>query len=245
MIRVGTAGWTIPRASAASFTGEGRHLQRYSAVMDVAEIDSSFHRPHRVTTYRRWADETPPDFRFAVKLPRTITHAARLVGVDELLRVFLDEVRGLGPKLGVLLVQMPPSLAFVADEAGSFFATMRAQYAGAVVCEPRHATWFEPVADRLLRDMQVGRVAADPALSARAAEPGGWLGSSNDGIGATLFYRWHGAPRVYWSRYEDAWIAARAAELSRWPPAADRWCIFDNTAAGAALENALTLKAMT
>jgi uncharacterized protein YecE (DUF72 family) len=244
MIRVGTAGWSVPKALSTDFAGDGTHLARYGRVMHCAEIDSSFYRPHRRATYERWARETPDDFRFAVKLPRTITHDARLVDVREPLVAFLDQVAGLGAKLGVLLVQLPPSLAFVAEDATRFFELMRGLHAGPVVCEPRHATWFDDEADAAMRRLAIGRVAADPALSPRAAMPGGWMGTKGDGRGAVLYYRWHGSPRMYWSDYDAAWLAARATELRRWPVEADRWCIFDNTAAGAALANALTLKAM-
>jgi uncharacterized protein YecE (DUF72 family) len=107
-----------------------------------------------------------------------------------------------------------------------------------VVCEPRHASGFAPAADRVLAACCVGRMAADPAKVPKAMQPGGWLGPEGDGRGAVLYHRWHGAPRVYWPRYEQAWPQARAAELARWPVEADGWCLFDNTAAGAGIVNA-------
>lgn len=244
MIRIGTAGWTIPRPVAESFPGSGHHLERYSRVMRCAEINSSFHRPHRPSTYARWAAETPPDFRFTAKLPRTVTHGAKLVDVDALLDTFMVEVAGLGDRLAVLLVQLPPSFGFEADVVDAFFAALRARHPGAIVCEPRHLSWLEPDADALLVAHRVGRAAADPARSDAAARPGGWLGSDGSGADAVVYYRWHGAPRVYWSPYDDDWLAARAAEVVRWPDRSDVWCMFDNTASGAALGNALRFSAM-
>jgi len=76
-MRIGTAGWSISREAAAAFPGEGRHLERYGRVLGCAEINSSFHRSHRVEVYQRWAAQTPPGFRFSVKLPRSISHDAR------------------------------------------------------------------------------------------------------------------------------------------------------------------------
>ncbi|MEP6506316.1 MAG: DUF72 domain-containing protein, partial [Betaproteobacteria bacterium] len=76
------------------------------------------------------------------------------------------------------------------------------------------------------------------------ARPGGWLGPNGDGAGALLYHRWHGSPRLYWSRYEEAWLRERAAELKAWPAEADRWVIFDNTASGAATANALELRGL-
>lgn len=244
MIRVGTAGWALPIANAADFPGLGSHLARYARVLRCAEINSSFHRSHRVTTYERWAAQTAPDFRFSVKLPRTITHASRLRDAQALLDAFFAEAAGLGDKLAVLLVQLPPSLAFDAGVATDFFEQLRARSPAAVVCEPRHASWFEPAADALLAGLHAGRVAADPARVDAAARPGGWLGASADGAGAVVYHRWHGAPRIYRSPYEIGWLERRAAELATWPPHADVWCIFDNTASGAAAANALELEAL-
>jgi uncharacterized protein YecE (DUF72 family) len=241
-IRIGTAGWTLPRAVADSFVSEGSHLERYARVLGCSEINSSFHRSHRPGVYARWAAATPSDFGFSAKLPRTITHDARLRAARVPLQRFLDEAASLGDRLKVLLVQLPPSLVFEPRPARTFFRLLEGLFGGAVVCEPRHASWFEPAADRLMVAARVGRVAADPARWPAAAIPGGWLGPEGDGAGAVIYYRWHGAPRTYWSSYDDAWLQARAAELRRWPAEAKCWCVFDNTASGAAAANAIRLR---
>lgn len=241
---IGTAAWSIPRDVAHQFPGDGQHLERYARRLACAEINSSFHRTHRVETYARWAAMTPPHFRFAVKLPRTITHDAALRGTRRLLRAFLDETAGLGDRLGVLLVQLPPSQAWDARVARAFFALLREWWDGPVACEPRHASWFEPRADQALARLRVSRVAADPARSEAAARPGGWLGPAGDGVGALLYHRWHGSPRMYWSGYDPRWLALQAARLARWPAGAVPWVIFDNTASGAATADALALQAL-
>ncbi|WKB52543.1 DUF72 domain-containing protein [Eleftheria terrae] len=242
MIFIGTAGWSIPRAMGSAFPGEGQHLDRYARVLGCAEINTSFYRPHRAATYERWAGQVPEHFRFSVKLPRSITHEGRLQAADEPLERFLAEVAGLGRKLGVLLVQLPPSLAFDAAVAGNFFDLLRERHEGPVVCEPRHASWFEPVAERVLKSARVGRVAADPARPAAAARPGGWMGSARSSRRATLYYRWHGSPRLYYSRYSPEVLQQWADALAPGPAGADTWCIFDNTASGAAMENALEFR---
>jgi len=241
---IGTAAWSIPRAVAGQFPGAGQHLERYARQFDCAEIDSSFHRPHQRATYARWASLTPPHFRFAVKLPRAITHDAGLRAARAPLRAFLDQVTGLGDRLGVLLVQLPPSLAWDARVARSFLAGLRDLWDGPVACEPRHASWFDAPADRALARLRVTRVAADPARLAAAAQPGGWLGPDGDGAGALLYWRWHGSPRMYWSSYDEDWLAQQAAALARWPVSAVHWAIFDNTATGAATANALALRSL-
>lgn len=241
---IGTAAWGLPREVAAAFPGDGQHLERYARQFACVEINSSFYKPHRTATYARWAGMTPPGFRFAVKLPRAITHDARLRAARQPLRAFLAEVAGLGDRLGVLLVQLPPSHPFEARGVRTFFSLLRESWDGPVACEPRHASWFEPGADRVLAALRVTRVAADPAHSELAARPGGWLGPAGDGAGALLYYRWHGSPRVYWSRYDEAWLARQAACIAEWPASAVPWVIFDNTASGAATANALALRSL-
>lgn len=197
------------------------------------EINSSFHRPHAAATYERWAASTPPSFRFAVKIPRTITHEGKLRGARPLLERFLEESSALGKKRGPLLLQLPPSLAFDRRVATTFLGLLRSRFEGRVVCEPRHPTWFTPAAESLLIRHEVARVAADPPPAPDANLPGAWPG--------IVYYRLHGAPRKYWSRYEADALARLAEALRGVPSRVDAWCIFDNTASGAALENAWEL----
>jgi len=235
-IFIGTAGWSIPRASAHRFAQVGTHLERYAGVLPSVEINSSFHRSHLGATYSKWAIATPPWFRFAVKVPRTVTHDGKLRASRSLLERFLEETGRLGDKRGPLLVQLPPSLALEPRVAHRFFALLRSLHAGMVVCEPRHPTWFSHEADALLVRYAVARAAADPPPAPGAAMPAGWPG--------LIYIRLHGSPRTYWSRYDAAYIAQLADRLKRTPASVDAWCVFDNTAAGAALENAIELRAL-
>ena len=132
-VRIGTAAWSIPKEHAAPFPVAGSHLERYGAVFNAVEINSSFYRPHRLATYKRWAASVPEDFRFAVKIPKTITHERRLREVTDILDRFLSEVSGLGPKLGPLLVQLPPSLSFQSGIADSFLNELRSRAEGSIV----------------------------------------------------------------------------------------------------------------
>jgi uncharacterized protein YecE (DUF72 family) len=233
--RVGCAGWAIPKVHAPQFPVSGSHLARYAQRFNAVEINSSFYRPHRRSTYERWAAAVPDDFAFAVKAPREITHALRLAQTEAVLDAFLAEVTGLGKKLGPVLFQLPPQLKFELRLASSFFANVRAHFQGDVVCEPRHKGWFTAQADNLLKEFQVGRVAADPAVVPAAARPGGRHGS--------VYFRLHGSPHMYYSEYDSAWLEQLAEQMSG---AAGHdhacWCIFDNTAKGAATTNAFALK---
>jgi uncharacterized protein YecE (DUF72 family) len=232
--RIGTAGWTIPKAHAAAFPSSGSHLARYAQRLNAVEINSSFHRPHRRTTWQRWAATVPDDFAFAVKLPRAITHDQRLAAAGAPLDSFLEQAGGLGAKLRVLLVQLPPSLAFEEPVFLAFLTALRARYDRAVALEPRHPSWFTREVDAVLAAHRIARVAADPARVPAAAAPGGWTGLS--------YFRLHGAPRVYYSDYRADALARYAAAVRRAP--GETWCIFDNTALGAATGNALALAEM-
>jgi len=247
---VGTAGWTVPKQHLPLFPScaEGpklshpvSHLERYASRLPCVEINSSFHRPHRRATWERWAAATPDEFRFAVKAPKAVTHVARLLNTGGTLLEFFSAVRGLGKKLGPVLIQLPPKLAFDEAVAHEFLTTLRELHQGSVVLEPRHASWFSAPVDRLLRSFQISRVAADPPQgSPLAAQPGGWTG--------LCYWRLHGAPRTYYSEYAEPWLRALADRLQE---PADRsrekkteketWVIFDNTALGHATANAIWL----
>ncbi len=188
-IRIGTAGWNVPRKYIEAAPVEGTHLQRYSQVFSCVEINSSFYRPHQFKTWERWAAVTPADFRFSTKAPKTITHVAKLRNCGEALAGFFAQVTGLGGKLGPVLFQLPPKQIFDDGVAREFFAILRELYAGSVALEPRNATWFTPDAERLLRDYEIARVAADPPQgSVLAAKPSGYTG--------LRYYRLHGSPRA-------------------------------------------------
>lgn len=235
---IGTAGWTIPREAAEAFAGEGTHLQRYTGRLAAAEINSSFHRPHRASTYARWRASVPPGFLFSVKLPKTITHGARLREAEPALDDFLPGVRELGETLGCLLVQLPPSLVFEPEVAERFFAALRERHDGGIACEPRHESWLAPAAVETMTSHRVARVAADPDRPAGAGEPGGWEGMR--------YYRLHGSPRVYYSSYSPEWLGRLAERLAAERSAGrTTWCIFDNTASGAATGDALELMRLT
>jgi uncharacterized protein YecE (DUF72 family) len=164
----------------------------------------------------------PPDFRFAVKVPKTITHQHKLIDVDALIEQFAGEVGALGSKLSVALVQLPPKLIFDPPVAEGFFRRLYGLVGVPIVCEPRNASWFEGGADDMLERSHVARVAADPALGEAAAVPGGWRGIA--------YWRLHGSPVMYRSSYSDEAVAKYARDISA-----------SHRASSAALRNALSL----
>jgi uncharacterized protein YecE (DUF72 family) len=234
---IGTAGWGISARHREFFPPSGSGLERYAARLNAAEINSSFYRPHRRATYEKWAASVPETFRFSVKMPKAITHERRLVDCKETLGEFLGQAEGLGRKLGVLLVQLPPSLRFDASSAGGFLRLLRGRTAAGIALEPRHASWLAAEPEALLRELRIARIAADPDRPSGAASPGGWAGLS--------YFRLHGSPRTYYSDYPPKALAAIAERLEeRAAGGSETWCIFDNTAEGHALSNALAVLAM-
>ncbi len=235
-LRIGCAGWTLHRDAQSLFGKGDSDLMRYGTCLNAVEINSSFYRSHSSATYARWAATTPEDFLFSVKLPKAITHELRMKQCAPLLDSFFKDARGLGPKLGCVLVQLPPSFAFDACLARDFFSEMTGRWAGDISVEPRHASWFEDEAHLLLKEFNVARVLADPVRHAPGAMPAGAL--------HLVYLRLHGTPRMYYSSYEDRVIGQLAARIEvALAGGVNVWCIFDNTASGAATHNALALQA--
>ena len=234
-VRVGCAGWNIPRQDAGHFVSGESHLERYSQEFNACEINSSFYRPHKKETWERWARSVPTGFRFAVKAPRTITHEAKLNCSSEVLTAFLEQIEFLREKLGPVLIQLPPSLEFNHARARKFLSLLRGRFSGDVVWEPRHASWFGDQGDNLLKEFHIARVAADPACAPAATRPGG--------LASLAYFRLHGSPRRYFSAYSDDYLNMLAAQLANLVAGARAWCIFDNTASGSAIQNAYKLSA--
>ena len=223
---IATAAWSIPKNVADRFPSGGSGLERYAAVFKGVEINSTFYRHHRTTTFERWAKAVPKDFRFAVKLPREITHRRKLKDIDEVFRSFLAEISPLDGKLGPLLCQLPPNLAFHQDDAEAALGAMRSAHSGPLVIEVRHKSWASDAAMALLARHRIDRVFADPEI----------VWQIGDFQEPPRYVRLHGKPKIYYSHYAASEIEAVLQEL-----AADSWCVFDNTASGAAAEDALAM----
>jgi uncharacterized protein YecE (DUF72 family) len=229
-IRVGLAGWSNPPAQRFERAPDQTHLSYYAAHFSCVEINSSFYRAHQSATYARWRDETPAPFRFSVKMPRSVTHESHLKRCAAAVARFYEDIAALQPKLAAVLVQLPPSLEFNRRTVRTFFSSVPRLRGTKVVCEPRHPSWFTSAVDKALRDAGVSRVAADPARCPGAEVPGG--------ARRFAYFRWHGTPRLYYSKYSEARLAAFAATVKA-TKANEIWCVFDNTARHAAWDDAL------
>lgn len=210
-------------------------LQRYSTLFSAVEINSTHYKHHMERTFQRWADSVPGAFRFAVKMHRSITHEQRLTQVSPA-QAFLQEVSVLGDRLGPVLIQLPPSLAFASAHADVLFA-LREVFSGPIVLEPRHPSWAGSDVSKILKQAKIPLVAADPPLITDAIEPGGHA--------ALAYFRLHGSPRVYWSPYSKATLTRLAERITDLLEKKRQvWVIFDNTASGAAAHDALRLQGM-
>ena len=228
---VGCAGWSIASDAKTCFSTEGSVLSRYSKVMGAVEINSSFYRPHKTSTYARWAAEVPEHFRFSVKLPKQITHTLRLSGIEQELTEFAGQVGALENKLGCILVQLPPSFSHDAEVADVFFSLLRQQFTCMFACEARHTSWFSSDASNVLETHAVTRVEADPLL--------GQTGSFEPTT-PERYLRLHGSPKMYYSSYSTKFLAALRTQLNG--AQHTTWVIFDNSASGASTLNALSLR---
>jgi uncharacterized protein YecE (DUF72 family) len=229
------AGWSNPPTKRSDRDRRQTHLSYYAAHFSCVEINSSFYRPHQSGTYERWRDATPAPFRFSVKMPRSVTHESHLKRCTAEVAHFYESNAALQPKLAAVLVQLPPSLEFNGRTFAAFFDSVPRLRGTNVVCEPRHPSWFTGAAERAMREAAVSRVAADPVRCAGADAPGG--------ARRFAYFRWHGAPHLYYSKYSQPQLAAFAAAV-RNSKATEIWCVFDNTARHAAWDDALQFMAV-
>ncbi|MGV1873817.1 DUF72 domain-containing protein [Agrobacterium rosae] len=223
---IATAAWSIPKKVASRFAAEGSGLARYASVFNGVEINSTFYRRHKSSTFVRWAEAVPDNFKFSVKIPKDITHTKAMKDIAEPLDTFLEDIASLGQKRGPLLYQLPPSLVFDAGQLDRTLQVMREADPGQIVIEVRHKSWASAEAKDLLKRYAIDRVLADPAR----------VWPADDFAEPPRYVRLHGKPKIYYSSYTGDEIEAFSTLL-----APNSWCVFDNTASGAAIENALTV----
>lgn len=152
---LGTQGWSYPDWIGSFYppgSKQEHFLPFYAGVFDTVELDTTFYHPPRASIVRSWDGNTPAGFRFAAKVPQTITHTARLSKVGEQMEAFVRALEPLGEKLGPLLVQMPAGFTRDAGAAGLLDRFL----AGApgsvrIAVEFRHASWHVPATWELLR----------------------------------------------------------------------------------------------
>jgi uncharacterized protein YecE (DUF72 family) len=261
IVHIGCAGWNVPPNTSACIepddnAGHGRtpncstiaehneasnkkiksHLERYATFFSAVEINTSFYRPHLPITYAKWHKTVPSHFRFSVKFPRAITHGLRLQNCGVEVGRFLDEVANFEKSLGCLLIQLPPSLRFNAGITDDFFTLIQDRFDVPLALEPRHPSWFDSSVFRLLEHRGITLVHADP-------RPVGVTIAKLPQIGSMAYFRLHGSPVTYRSSYDQRYLDNLLCDILLQHSCGKYvWCIFDNTASGAAFPNALALR---
>jgi uncharacterized protein YecE (DUF72 family) len=251
-VRVGISGWTYPAWRGRFYpTGlpQRRELEHASRRVSSVEINGSFYSLQRPTSYLAWHGQTPPDFVFAVKGGRFITHLKKLADVEiPLANFFASGVLALGAKLGPFLWQLPPNLGFHAERMATFFDLLPRTTAQAAelaarhdsrldgraltttsvdrplrhAVEVRHATFLDPAFPELLRAHDIGSVVADSA--------GRWP-LLEQVTSDFVYVRLHGAEELYVSGYTADALDAWAQRVRRWHAGGlDVFVYFDNDA---------------
>lgn len=234
---IGTSGWNYAHWKGCFYPEDlpsSQWLEFYSRHFRTVELNVTFYRTPQETTVRKWVNATPEDFVFSVKMNRRITHRHRLSGAEEALETFLAMLSGFGQRLGVVLMQLPPSLRFDRERAESFFEALRRKsphirYA----LEPRHQTWLQKDAYALLRHYEIAFCQADS---------GGRYPTAEVVTAPFVYLRFHGPGALYASAYTDGQLRAVAEKIRAWrDQGLDAYAYFNNDFHGYAVENARKL----
>ncbi|WP_255491785.1 MULTISPECIES: DUF72 domain-containing protein [unclassified Actinotalea] len=236
-VRIGISGWRYAPWRGVFYPPglpQRLELTHASSLLSTVELNGSFYSLQRPESYRRWYEATPPDFRFAVKGGRFITHMIKLrEPAQPLANFFASGVLALGDKLGPVLWQLPPMLGYDPGRLATFFDLLpRTTSAAAALAtghderlegraltqtdadrpvrhalEVRHPTFVTPDFVDLLRRHDIGLVVADTA--------GKWpflLDVTSD----LVYVRLHGGEELYVSGYDDASLARWAERIAAW-----------------------------
>jgi len=236
LIRIGCSGWNYQHWRNGVFYpprfAPRRWLGFYAERFDTVEINMTFYRLPRDTAVAKWVEETPPDFIFAVKMSRYVTHIKRLRDLPPSLELFYSRIRPLvdTPKLGHVLWQLPAT--FQRDDER--LAQALAQLPRGRHCfEFRHESWFAPEVYELLRRHEVALVIGDTPKRPF---------QSHELTADWTFIRFHEGTRGRFSNYSESELEEWAQRIERWAASDDVYAYFNNDRNGYAVRNALWLK---
>lgn len=231
MIWIGTSGWQYKSWRGAYYppdVPQARWLEFYAEHFQTQELNNSFYRLPTEAAFAQWAERTPDDFVMVVKASRYLTHIKRLRDADEPVARFVGRARFLGPKLGPVLIQLPPTLAVDRlPELQHTLSLFPPDWRLAV--EFRHDSWFvEPVYE-LLRGFGAALVLADsPRRTTPVVCTADW--------GYLRLHEGQAQPRpCYSERALEKWAEVLAAEYG---PEPDVFVFFNNDPRGCAVRDA-------
>lgn len=172
-IRLGCMGWQ-EKDWLGPFYPEGTKsvemLGKYSRVFPTVEVDSTFYGRPRETTVQAWRNEVPDGFRFALKVPREVTHRRRFVDAEQVFGYFIERVRGLGSKLGAILLQCPRDFAPTPANRERLFRFLDEQLPPdiKVALELRGEAWYDEQLFAAARGLGLALAATESSYSALA-----------------------------------------------------------------------------
>jgi uncharacterized protein YecE (DUF72 family) len=236
LIRIGCSGWNYQHWRNGVFYpprfAPRRWLAFYAEHFDTVEINMTFYRLPREAAVAKWVEETPPDFLFAVKMSRYVTHIKRLRDLPPSLELFYSRIRPLvgTPKFGPVLWQLPGTFRRDDERLAEALAQLPP---GRHCFEFRHESWFAPEVYELLRQHGVALVIGDtPKRPFQAHElTADWT-----------FIRFHEGTRGRYSNYSNSELEEWAQRIERFAAQGDVYVYFNNDWNGYAVRNALWLK---
>ncbi|HME42480.1 MAG TPA: DUF72 domain-containing protein [Syntrophorhabdales bacterium] len=231
---IGTSGWQYSHWKGIFYPEQLKSkdwLQFCAQHLNTLELNVTFYRQVRSSTFQKWYDTVPADFLFSVKMSRFITHIKRLNVEEESVRRFLTDAIALKDKLGAILIQLPPSLKYDRALITDFFSLL--DPALKYTIEARNKTFINDDFFSLLHDRNIAWCIAESA----GRYP------YHEALTASFVYlRLHGRTQLYASNYTDEELHDLAAKIRRW--ARETYVYFDNDFSGYAVQNAITLSSM-
>jgi uncharacterized protein YecE (DUF72 family) len=231
VLYVGTSGWQYRHWKLTFYPKEVRQrdwLPYFAERFQTVELNNSFYGLPEASSFERWREETPEGFVLALKMSRYLTHLKRLRDPEEPVALFMERAGHLGPKLGPVLVQLPPRMKadpeLLAAALDAFPDGVR------VAVEFRDDSWFDDATRRVLEEHGAALCLADsPRRPMPAWRTANW--------GFVRFHEGLGEPRPC---YEEASLASWAERIAGlWSPDEDVYCYFNNDGRACALRDAI------
>lgn len=233
-IYIGTSGYNYQSWKNTFYPNglpQNKWLEFYSHIFTTVEINATFYKNFRKSTYEKWAALVDEDFRYVIKGTKFITHIKKLGDIDESLILFNSEVEGLGQKLGVILWQFPASFIMNKEnliKLEKFISKIKNKKS---VIELRHDSWFTDEVFTVLDKNKIGFVINDTNA----------FDTYEKITGKFAYIRFHGPDKLYASSYSDTQLEVWANKIKKYSEKYDVYCYFNNDMSGKAIANALKL----
>jgi uncharacterized protein YecE (DUF72 family) len=225
MIWVGTSGFQYPEWKGTFYPEKcspKKMLAFYSARFNTTEINYTFRRIPSETTLANWSVETPEQFRFTLKAPQVITHVRQLRDCESLVQHFADVAQTLGPKLGVILFQLPPSLKLDVTLLREFLELLPPKLKAAF--EFRHESWFNDETFSALKSRNVALCVADSEklhTPIRVTADYAYFRLRDEGYSADDITRWAGEIKKAAASVDDVYVYFKHEESGLGPKFAE------------------------